>query len=117
MTRGAESSGLAGKHEKLLLPTVWTPDTGKSTLRIGTVQILPDNILDYRTEIPVLLFKMGLIFSKEPFKIIKKYPVKERVFRMTLAVDPWHSREDDSQNGPGSRNEPQRPDSPGMLPS
>jgi len=43
--------------------------------------------------------------------------IENRMFWMTLAVDPWHSREDDSQNGPGSRNEPQRPDSPGMLPS
>ncbi len=43
--------------------------------------------------------------------------IENRMFWMTLAVDPWHSREDDSQNGPGSRNEPQKPDSPGMLPS
>jgi hypothetical protein len=63
MTRGAEFSGLAGKHAKLLLPTVWTPDAGKSTLRIATVQILPDNILDYRTEIPVLILEPILIFS------------------------------------------------------
>ena len=50
-----------------------------------------------------------------PVKIIKEHPVKNRVFRMTLAVDPWHSREADSRNGPGGRNEPQRLDIPGKL--
>jgi len=55
--------------------------------------------------------------SGTPVEIIKEHPIKNRVFWMTLAVDPWHSREDDSRNGPGSRKEPQRPDTPGMLQS
>jgi len=63
----------------------------------------------------VLLLEAILIFSKEQLEIVKKYPVKHRVLRMTLAVDPCHGREDDSQNGPGRRNEPQRTDSPGKL--
>jgi len=36
------------------------------------------------------------IFPKKPLEIIKEYPVKHRVFRMTLAVDPCHGREEDS---------------------
>jgi len=48
-------------------------------------------------------------------KIIKKYSIENGVFRMTLAIDPWHSRKDDSQNGPGRRNEPQRTGTPGKL--
>ena len=73
-----------------------TLDAGKSTHRIAAVEILLDNILDHRTKIPVLLLEPMLIFSKEPLKIIKEHPVKHRVFRMTLAVDPCHGREDDS---------------------
>lgn len=57
----------------------------------AAVQVLLDNILDHRTEIPVLPLESILIFSKEPLEIIKEYPVKHRVFRMTLVVDPCHS--------------------------
>ena len=32
-----------------------------------------------------------LIFSKEPLKIIIKYTIKNRVFRMTLTTGPCHS--------------------------
>jgi hypothetical protein len=45
----------------------------------------------------------------------EKYSIENGVFRMALPVDPWHSREDDSQNELGRRNEPQRTDSPGKL--
>jgi len=115
MTGGTESACLAGKHQQPLFPTVRTPDAGKAAHGIAAVQILLDDILDYRTEIAMLLLETILIFSKEPLKIIKKYSIEYCVFRMTLAVDPWHNREDDSQNGPGRRNEPQRTDSPGKL--
>jgi hypothetical protein len=71
--------------------------------------------LDYRAEIPVLLFETFLIFTKEPLKIIKEHPVKHRVFRMMLPVDPCHGREDDSQNGPGTKKSLKDPISPGNL--
>jgi hypothetical protein len=58
-----------------------------------------------------------LILSKELLKIIKEHSIENRVFRMTLAVNPCHGSRDDSRNGPGSRKEPQRPDTPGMLQS
>jgi hypothetical protein len=70
---------------------------------ITAVEILLDNTLDHRTEITILLLEPMLIFSEEPLKIVKEYPVKHRVFRMTLAIDPCHGREDDSQNGPGAK--------------
>jgi len=57
--------------------------------------------LDYRAEVPVLLLETILIFPKELLKIIKEHPVKHRVFRMTLTVDPCHGSRDDSKNGPG----------------
>jgi len=66
MTRWTKSACLAGKHEEPLFPTVGTPDTGKSAHRIAAVQILLDNILDYRTEIPVLLPEQIILFSKKP---------------------------------------------------
>ncbi len=78
-------------------------DAGKPAHRITAVQVLLDNILDNRTEISVLPLETRLIFPKEPFEIIKEHPVKHRVFRMTLAVDPCHGREDDSRNRPGTR--------------
>ena len=96
MTGRTESACLAGKHQELLFPTVSTPDADKPTHRIATVEILLDHILDHRSEIPALLLKTILIFTKEALKIIKEHPVKYRVFRMTLAVDPCHGREDDS---------------------
>jgi len=77
----------AGKHQQALFPTVRAPDAGKATHRIAAVQILLDHILDHRTEIPVLLLEPILIFSKKTLEIIKEYPVKNRVFRMALAVD------------------------------
>ena len=76
-----------------------------------------NNILDDWTEIPVLLLETILILSKELLKIIKEHSIENRVFRMTLTVDPYHGSRDDSRNGPGSRKEPQRPDTPGMLQS
>jgi hypothetical protein len=89
------------KSEKIprnlqIIPAVRAPDTGKATHRIAAVQILLDNILDNRTEVPVLLLETRLIFPKEPFEIIKEHPVKHRMFWMMLAVDPCHGREDDS---------------------
>jgi hypothetical protein len=48
--------------------------------------------LDYRTEVPILPLETILIFPEEQLEIVKKHPVKHRLFRMTLAVDPCHSR-------------------------
>jgi hypothetical protein len=96
MAGGTESACLAGKYQEVLFSAVGTPDTGKSAHRIAAVQVLLDHILDHRTEVPVLFFETGLIFTKEPLEIVKKHPAKHRVFWMTLAVDPCHSREDDS---------------------
>jgi len=54
---------------------------------------------------------------EEPLEIIEEHPVENRVFRMTLAVDPCHGREDDSQNGPDYGRRPCTPDVPGMIES
>jgi hypothetical protein len=115
MTRWTESTRLAGKHQQPLFPAVGTPDAGKAAHRIAAVQILIDNILDDWPKEAVFLLKTILIFSEEPLKIIKEYPIKKRMFRMTWAVDPCHGRGVYSRNGPGSRKEPQRSDTPGML--
>jgi len=72
MAGGTESACLAGKHWEQLFSTVGTPDTGTPAHRIAVVQILLDNILDYRTEIPILLLEQIVIFSKKPLEIIKK---------------------------------------------
>jgi hypothetical protein len=115
MAGGTESACLAGKHWEPLFSTVGTPDTGKPAHRIAAVQILLDNILDYRTEIPILLLEQIVIFSKKPLEIIKKYPIKNSVFRMTLPVDPCHGSRDVSRNRPRNSKELRRPNTPGML--
>jgi hypothetical protein len=51
------------------------------------------HFLDYRPEIPVFLLETIVIFAEEPLEIIKKYPVKNSVFRMPLTIDPCHSRD------------------------
>jgi len=61
-------------------------DAGKSAHRIAAVKITLNHLLDYWTEIHVCLLEPILIFSKESLEIIKKHPVKHRVFRMSLAV-------------------------------
>jgi len=96
MAGRTKAACLAGKHEEALFPTVRAPDAGKPAHRIAAVEILLNNILDDRTEIPVLLLKPIIIFSKEPLKIIKEHPIKYSVLRMTLAINPCHSREGDS---------------------
>jgi len=96
MTRWTESACLAGKHKQALLPTVGTPDAGKPTHRIAAVKVLLYNILDDWPKEAVLPLETILVFTKEPLKIIKEYPIKSRMFRMTLAVDPCHGRGDDS---------------------
>jgi len=77
MAGGTEPACLAGKHKQPLFPTVGTPDAGKPAHRITTIEVLLDNILDYRTEVPVLLLKTILVFTKEALKIIKEHPVKK----------------------------------------
>jgi hypothetical protein len=106
--RGCASFGHDRVNAKLIHLTLYF-------LRIAAVQILLDNILDYRTEIPVLLPEQIVIFSKKPLKIIKKYPIKNSVFRMTLPVDPCHGSRDVSRNRPRNSKELRRPDTPGML--
>jgi len=51
----------------------------------------------------ILLLETRLIFSGVPLKIIKEHPVKHRVFRMKLTVDPCPDRENDSRSRPGWR--------------
>jgi hypothetical protein len=96
MARWTESACLAGEHQQPLFLAVGTPDAGKAAHRIAAIQVLLDDILDYRTEIAMLLLETILIFLKELLEIIEEHPIKYSVLRMTLAVDPCHGREDDS---------------------
>jgi len=100
LTGGTKAAGFAGKHQKALFPTVWTPDAGKPTHRVATVEILLNNILDNRPEIAVLLLETIIIFPKEPLKGIKEHTIKNRVFRMSLPVDTCHGSRDVSGNRP-----------------
>ncbi len=52
---------------------------------------------------------------KGQLEIVKKHPVKNSVFWMTLSVHPCHGREDDSRNRPRNSKKPQRPDTPEVL--
>jgi hypothetical protein len=45
-------------------------------------------------EVPLLLLETGLIFPEESLEIIEEHPVKQRVFRMALAVNPCHGRKE-----------------------
>jgi hypothetical protein len=100
MTRRTETSGLAREAQEAFLSTIWTADAGKPAHRIATVEILLNNILDYGTEIAILSLKPALVLSEKLLKIMKEHPIKNSVFRMTLAVDPCHGSRDDSKNGP-----------------
>jgi hypothetical protein len=53
------------------------------------------------------------IVLKELFEIMKELPVKNRIFRVTLAVGPRQGRIQGSQNGPEDRKEPQGFHTPG----
>jgi hypothetical protein len=64
MTGGTESACLAGEHQQPLLPTVRTPDEGKAAHGIAAIQVLLDDILDYRTEIPILFLEPVLILIR-----------------------------------------------------
>jgi hypothetical protein len=57
MTGRTESACLAGKHQQALFPIVGAPDAGKSAHRIAAVEIFLNDILNHRTEIPVLLLE------------------------------------------------------------
>ncbi|MCK4805466.1 MAG: hypothetical protein KAT88_12940, partial [Spirochaetes bacterium] len=52
---------------------------------------------------------------KGQLEIVKKHPIKNSVFWMTLSVHPCHGREDDSQNGPGTKKSLKDPLSLGNL--
>jgi len=84
MTRWAEPACLAGKHKQPLFPAVRTPDAGKAAHGIAAIQVLLYNILDHRTEEAVLPLETILVFLKKLLEIVKKHPVKNGVFRMTL---------------------------------
>lgn len=71
-----------------LTSTVGTADAGKPTHRIAAIEILPNNVLNNRPEITVLLFKTILIFSKKPLEIMKEHTITHSSFRMTLTVNP-----------------------------
>ncbi len=103
MTRWTKSACFAGEHQQPLFPAVRTPDAGKSAHRIAAVEVFLNDILNDGTEITILLLEPILIFLKEPLEIIKEHPVKNRVFRMTLAIDPCHGKDRDSRKGPGNR--------------
>jgi hypothetical protein len=55
-------------------------------------------ILDDRPEISVPFLKMIIIFSKKPLEIMKKYPIKYSMFRMTLTIDPRDDRKEAKAN-------------------
>jgi len=101
MTGGTESARLAGKHQEPLFPTVRAPDAGKPAHRIAAVEILLNNILDDGPEISVISHKPALVFSEKLLEVMKKHPIKNSEFRMTLTVNPCHDNRDDSKNGPG----------------
>ena len=84
----------------MLFPTVWTPDAGKPAHRIATIEILLNHILDDGTEEAILSFKPALVLSEKLLKVMKKHPIKNSKFRMTLTVNPCHGSRDDSKNGP-----------------
>jgi hypothetical protein len=96
MAGWTESARLAGKHKQPLFPAVGISDAGKPAHRIAAVEIFFDNILDYRTEIPVFLLETILIFSKKPLEIMKKHTIEHCMFRMTLTINPCHGRDNDS---------------------
>jgi hypothetical protein len=79
--------------------------------------LMGEDFLDHRTEISTLLLELILILSQKPLEIMKEYPIKNRMFRMTFVVDPCHGREDDSRNGPDCGKRPCSPDVPGMIES
>jgi hypothetical protein len=54
-------------------------DAGKAAHRIAAIQVLLDDILDYRTEIAMLLLETILIFLKELLEIIEEHPIKYSV--------------------------------------
>ena len=95
---GIGVKAVVADHDLILIGNMGgdSGNAGKAAHGVAAVQILLDHILDHRTETAILLLETILIFSKEPLKIIKEYPIKNRVFRMMLAVDPCHGREDDS---------------------
>jgi hypothetical protein len=95
MTRWTKSACLAGKKKKTLFPTIRTPDAGKPAHRVAAVKILLHHILNHRTEETILSLKPALVFSEKLRKVMKKHPVKYRVLRMTLAVNPCHGSRND----------------------
>jgi hypothetical protein len=91
MAGRTETTGFAGKHEEMLLPTVGTPDAGKPTHRIATVEITVHHLLDNGPKVPVVTLKTRFIFQKKTLKIMEKHPVENAALWMTLTVYPCHS--------------------------
>jgi hypothetical protein len=68
--------------------TLWTPDISKPAARIATVKMLLNNILDGGTEITILYLKPALEFPEKLLEATKDHPIKNSVFRITLAIAP-----------------------------
>jgi hypothetical protein len=103
MARWAESPCPAREHNEPLLGAVRTSDAGEPAFRIAAVKILLDNLLDDRSEKPILPFETVFIFGQEPLEMMEEYPVKDRPLRMSRTIDSRHSRREASRNGPTSR--------------
>jgi hypothetical protein len=100
VTGGAKSSGAAREHQQAIFPTQRTADAGKPTAGVAAVKIALNHPLDDGPEETVLLLETGLIFLKEPVKVMEKHPVEHGALRMTGAVHSCHSGKMASRNGP-----------------
>ena len=101
MTRWTETSALEAEVQEPLFPTIRTPDAGKSAHRLTAVQMLFYHLLDHRTEIAVLLLKPALILPEKSLKIVEEYTIEDSALWVTLAIDPCHGGQKDSECVPG----------------
>lgn len=70
------------------MTTVLATNPGKTTLRVATVEITLDHLLDDRPEEPILLLEPVLILLEESIEVVEEYSVEDSAFRMTLTIDP-----------------------------
>jgi hypothetical protein len=87
MTRWAESPGPAREHNEPLLGAVGTSDAGEPAAGIAAVKILLDNLLDDRSEKPILPLETTLILRQEPVEMMEKHPVENGPLRMPRTID------------------------------
>jgi hypothetical protein len=90
MAGGAESSALTTEGKESFRATVWTPDPGKTALRIAAIEIFLHNLLHHRAKIAILSLKAVLIFQKEWLEVMKEHPVEDSALGMALAIDTCH---------------------------